>query len=521
MKRRTPEGAAAPTIPVWAKLISNSNWNFAAFAIAVLANFLTLPIVVHRIGIGQFGESGLVIAILAPLMLVGTVIGQACVRHIAPMLAEHRLDEARKVFASALALCLAGCSLVFLVLGVGGSLMLSRFVDGGSAETRDLRLICIVATAGWAAQQFFTIFLAVIAATQRYRLLALLNIASALCSMACLLLLTWLLPTALGFLLGTALGFFVTLTLSVAQTRRSASKLFPLARPDRASLGLVLSFGRWQAPAQLAGALAQQADRYLLGSTAALAIVGQLNVATRLQEVVYMGVLKISEVLFPHFSASASRPLTEQAPVYFASTWLINALAAAALAPLIPLGDALVTLWVGPDAAGAAGPILRTLATAGIVGSGMNVFQHFALGHGHTRLIAHMTLVHCVIVLVSSAALILTLGPLAAGAGFLVANVIRLLWATSATPRLTGAAMTLGGVAWTTLPPLAAGLLVGWAPWPTPAGRIASWPLFVLAYIGLAVFALAVSAGISMLDARPRLLIMRMSSGARAHFSKR
>lgn len=521
MKLRTPGGAAAPPVPAWAKLLSNSNWNFAAFAIAVLANFLTLPVVVHRIGIAQFGESGLVIAILAPLMLVGTVIGQACVRHIAPMLAEERLDEARKVFASALALCLAGCLLVFLVLGVGGSFMLSHFMEGGSAEMRDLRLICLVATAGWAAQQFFTIFLAVIAATQRYRLLALLNIVSALGSTACLLLLTWLQPTALGFLLGTALGFFVTLTLSVAQTRRCAPKLFPLTRPDRVSLGLVLSFGRWQAPAQLAGALAQQTDRYLLGSTTALAIVGQLNVATRLQEVVYMGVLKISEVLFPHFSASAARPPEEQAPVYFASTWLINALAAAALAPLIPLADALVTLWVGRDAAGAAGPILRTLATAGIIGSGMNVFSHFALGHGHTRFIAHMTLAHCVMVLVFSAVLILTLGPLAAGAGFLVANAIRLVWATAATRRLTGCVMNIGGVAWTTLPPLAAGLLAGWAPWPAQVGRAASWPMFSLTYVGLALFVLVASVGISLLDPRPRSLVMRMSAGARAHFSKR
>ena len=82
----------------WARLVCNSNWNFAAFAIVVLANFLTLPYVVHRIGMAQFGLGGLILAMLAPFMFVGTVIGQACVREIAPMLAERRTEAARQTF---------------------------------------------------------------------------------------------------------------------------------------------------------------------------------------------------------------------------------------------------------------------------------------------------------------------------------------------------------------------------------------------------------------------------------------
>jgi O-antigen/teichoic acid export membrane protein len=512
---------AAPAPSPWARLIRNSNWNFAAFAVAVLANFLTLPIVVHRIGIAQFGAGGLVIALLAPLMLVGTVIAQACVRELAPMFSEQRHDEARAMFSTALALCLAGCLLVFLVFGVGGSLFGARLVDTPVIARSALPLVCLTAAAGWVAQQLFAVFQAAIAATQRYRLLALLNVASALGAAACLVAATWLEPTVFGFLLGTALGYGITLGFSALQARRCAPALFPLARPRRVALGRLLDFGRWQGTSQLAGALALQADRYLLGATAALSMVGALNVATRLQEVVYMGVLKISEVLFPHFSVSAGKPLEEQAPLYLTSTWLINAIAAAALAPLIPLADAVVTLWVGPEAAVAGGPILRTLATAGIVGSGVNVFSYYALGHGHTRYVAQMSLVHCVVVAAASTALILLLGPLAAGAGFLVANVVRLAWVTADTPRLTGRTMGVLDAALTTLPPLAAGVLVGWAPWPAAASRAGSWAAVAAAYALIALAVILVAVALSTLGAHPRRLLVRVRDGMRTHFLKR
>lgn len=514
-----PDATLQPAL--WAKLVSNSNWNFAAFAAGVFANFLTLPYVVHRIGMAQFGSGGLILAVLAPLMLVGTVIGQACVRELAPMMAEQRFDAARVTFSTALALCLGGCLAVFLVFGLGGSLLMSRLMSAQTAAMPDLKAICLVAVAGWVAQQFFQVVQAAISATQQYRVLATLNGVSATTSALCLLLATWVAPTLLGFLGGTALGFGLTLLLSAIQLRRHVAAMFPLVRPRRADLWRILAFSRWQGSAQLAGAMALQTDRYLLGATAAMSTVGQFNVAIRLQEVVYMGVLKISEVLFPHFSASAAKPVEHQVPVFMASSWLINAIAAAALAPLIPLSGALITLWVGPDAAQAGAPMLRTLVTAGIVGSGMNVFTYFALGNGYTKHLGVMALVHSVTVAVCSTALILTWGPLAAGAGFLVANVMRLAWAIAVTPRLLGGAVRMAGVAKSTLPPIAAGLLIGWAPWPAAVVAVASWPGLAIGYASIVATVLLTAVLLSSLGAQSRALILRIGQGVRDHFLKR
>ncbi len=503
---------------IWSKLVTNSNWNFIAFVLVVAVNFLTLPIVVYRLGMAQFGLGGLVLAMLAPLMFVGVTIGQACVRELAPMLAEHSVEAARQMFSSALALCLCGCTIVFIVFGVGGSYLTQYFIGSVTGPPLHLQAACLTATLGWIAQQLLQVFQATITSTQKFRILAALNVVSAIASSSCLLVATWISPTVLGFLSGTALGFIITLLFTFLQSRRHAGVVFPLMRPKLADIQRILAFCRWQAPAQIAGGFALQADRYLLGAMASMSVLGQFNIAARLQEVVYMGVLKISEVLFPHFSASVDNPLEQQVSVFMVSSWLVNTVAAAALAPLIALSTAVITLWVDAEAAQNGAPILRTLVTAGIVGSGMNVLTYFAMSRGHTRQLGVMALAHSIAVGVCSTALILGLGPLAAGAGFLVANVLRLIWATVITPSIIGKRMPVSEVAQSTLPPLAAGLLVGWFIWPISA---ASWLAVSAnyAWIGIAVFIASLT--LSFLFAMPRTLMLSIYAGVRNNYSKR
>lgn len=503
----------------WTTLVSNSNWNFASFVVAVLANLLAIPFVVRNVGIAQFGAGGVILGLLAPFMVVGTVIGQACVRELSGLLSEGRIDDARRSFWSALWMCGLGCALVVMVAAFAGSFVVSHFLASGEVATNALRSLCLIAVSGWAAQQFVQVTQAAIAAAQRYRALATLNAASSVATAGCLIGASTWWPSVGGFLVGTAAGFVVTAGWSLWQVRRHAGFLFPATRPERAATDRILDFGRWQAVAQLAGAVALQTDRFVLGATSALSIVGQLNIATRLQEVVYMGVLKITEVLYPHFSASAARPVSERVPLLLTSSWLTNAVAAAALAPLIPLSTSLVSLWVGPEATPAGAPILRTLASAGIVGSGTNALTYFMLGQGYSGLMARVNLAHCGAVVAASITLLLWLGPLAAGAGFLVANVIRLCYLSWQLPAMTGKTMSALSMTRASMTPIAAGLILAWLPWPLPA--ISSWGSLALAYVLLALATAVAAVILSLCFSDARILVARIAGGLRQQFVER
>ncbi len=504
------------------RLVRNSNWNAAAFLVAVLVNFVTLPVVIARIGIDEFGAAGIFIGLFAPLMLVGTVVGQASIREVSASLARGQTEDARHVFWTALWVCAASCAIVVVLVAGTGAWVVAHFLGERDTSDEVLRRLCLIAAAGWSAQQVVNVLQAGITATQAFRVLALLNTASALLSAACLLATTAVWQTVDGFLMGTAIGFGVTACLSLFQVRRCAPMLFPAARLERRALGRIVAFGRWQAAAHLAGSVALQADRFVLGAVSRLHIVGQLNVATRLQEVVYMGVLKVTEVLFPHFAATADRPVHERLPLLVGSSWLTNALAAAALAPLVPLAASLIELWVGPDAVPAGAPILRTLATAGLVGSGTNALLYYMLSQGQSDVLARVNVMHALLVVLLSTALLLSAGPAMAGFGILVANVLRLTFLVAQMPSITGSTASVLSMARGTQTPIAAGLMLAWAPWPGFFSTASSWLGLGALYFLLAGATLlaCVLAGLTENGSR-RLLLGVADSLRRRHLRSR
>lgn len=504
----------------WTRLVSNSKWNIAAFFVAMLANFFALPVVIHQIGIAQFGVVGILVGMLAPLMLVGSVIGQACVRDLSAQLAQSRLEAARRTFWSGMWLCVIGCAIVVFVVGAGGAFIAKHFLGGATMSFGALQYMCLISVAGWCAQQFVSVLQAAITAMQSYRALAFLNAGTAIVSACCQMLATILWPRADGLLAGTTAGLVISAIWSFFQARRHAPAFFPVTKPDHESVLRILSFSRWQGVGQFTGSIALQTDRFVLGSISTLSILGQFNVATRLQEVVYMGVLKITEVLFPHFAATANRPVQESVQLLLASSWLTNAIAVAALAPLVPLSSSLICLWAGIDSVPTGGAIMRTLATAGLVGSGTNALLYFMLGQGHSETLARTNIAHCLVVIVASTGLLLVLGPLAAGAGFLFANTLRLLFLIWHIPAMTGCKQGTLAIARTTQTPILAGLIFAWAPWPTALTSVTSWPALAVAYAGFAGTAAIACMLASLAFIEPRSFLINFSAGLLRRFHK-
>jgi O-antigen/teichoic acid export membrane protein len=239
-----------------------------------------------------------------------------------------------------------------------------------------------------------------------------------------------------------------------------------------------------------------------------LAVVGQYNVAMRLQEVVHMGVLKMSEVLFPHFSVTASDPLEKRASFFVRASWVLNVISVAALAPLIPTATSLITLWVDPATAVIGAPILRTLASAGVIGSGVNVYIYFAMASGQTPRIALITFTHSLMLITFTVLLILQFGALAAGAGYVVANLVRLMIVTRFSSDYFSPALPPATVLKYTLPPLVGGLLCAWLPVGAQLPPATGWLTLALAYV-LAAATICVAALLATALTRAGRILIR------------
>ncbi len=497
------------------ELLSNSRWNLLAFSVALGCNFLLLPFVIRNIGLQAFGIAALILAVFAPFLLVGTVLGQATLRELAHRVAASELVESGRMFSAAIVLCVVGCFLSILLLLVFGASVGHLFGLTNQVD-RDWQVSFAVAAFGWVAQQFTFVLQSTVAATQRYASLAGIGIIAAMANVAAVAVAVVQFPTALGYLVGTSIGLLASLVIWWLLVRRGLPWLFPLRSPTRRDLTAIIDFGKWQGVSHFAGAIGLQMDRYVLGTLAPLAVVGQYNVAMRLQEVVHMAVLKAGEVLFPHFSATSSDAVERRASFFITVSWILNTVAACALAPLIPLAWDIIALWVDPTTADGAAPMLRTLAAAGVVGAGANVYFYHAMGTGQTARLALLTVVHAVTTVALTVVLIKLYGPAAAGLGFLIASALRLAFILPFSKQSFEGTVSLVTLIACTLPPLFIGLVVGAAWYRIGSPSATTWAELSACYAAMFCSVAIASIALTSVTGRGRLLVtdcLRMARG--------
>jgi O-antigen/teichoic acid export membrane protein len=167
--------------------------------------------------------------------------------------------------------------------------------------------------------------------------------------------------------------------------------------------------------AQGGGMIATQADRYLLGVLLPPEYVGFYVVAQRLEEAIYIGVLKVGEILFPFFSMLQKEAREHRVDLLLRSSWMLNLLAASVLGALVPAAGPVLDLWTGPSVAAEAELVLVTLSVAGILGCGVNAFVFYLLAEGRSRASAIISFVTAAFTLLTSALVLPAFGWRAAG----------------------------------------------------------------------------------------------------------
>jgi len=396
-------------------LLGNSAWNAIAFVVAVALNLVVLPFVVFRLGVAAFGVAGLVTACVAPALAFSSALTLSTTRELAQRLGPSERDDARRFFATAAMLALVAGGAIAVLFGLAGAPLarLGFHLSGPSGD--DLGLAFVLASAGWLCQCLSAVFLALFTARQDYRRVASISIISTVVATASMLLLIPRWPQASTFLGCQALGFATSLLLAFGWSRHVIGDW--LARPaiHRGALGKLVKLGGWQFAAQGGALIAGQADRYLLGALLPPQFVGFYTIAQRLEEAMYIGVLKVGEILFPFFSTLQKEADDRKADLLFRSSWILNVLAASALGGLIPVAGPLLHLWTGAEVAAEAQTVLVILSIAGILGSSTNVFAFYLLAQGRSSSNALISLLTGVFTLATSAIALPYFGWQAAG----------------------------------------------------------------------------------------------------------
>jgi O-antigen/teichoic acid export membrane protein len=411
-------------------LLGNSIWNASSFVVSVALNLLVLPFVLYRLGANAFGIASLVTACTAPALAFSNALALSTTRELAARLAVEDREEAKQMFATALFVGTGAGLAIAAVLGLlAPPLAVRVFHLEGSGV--DLTLAFLLGAGGWLCQCHSVVFVALFTARQDFSRVATTGLISVVVATIAIVVLVPLRPTVSTYLGCQALGLAAGLIASCMMSLRLAPGWIAGPTLHRPSLSALFSFGRWQFAAQALAVIATQADRYLLGMFLAPNFVGYYTIAQRLEEAIYIGILKVGEILFPFFTSLRKEASGRIAHLLFRSSWVLNVLGATALGALIPVAGHLLRAWAGSDVASETERLLVVLAAAGILGCASNVFAFYLLAEGRSRASASIAMATSAATVLASAVALPLLGWKAAGwsagAGML-AQFLMMIW---------------------------------------------------------------------------------------------
>ncbi len=492
-----------------AGLVSNSHWNLVAFGANLIAQFVTVPFILRWIGLDDFGMAAVVLAVCAPMSLVGAVLGQALIREISSRCAtDHRVLSA--CTTAAMRMCLLACIVYWLALVVIGPTIARPLIRVASSVSA-LWPALVIAASGSIAQQVALVLQSVSAARQDYRTIARVTLFTTMASSVTTLGFTWISPDMKGYLVGVSAGFLLVMLAWLHRWWDVIEWKHVFAIQKLKETGALMRFGKWQGVAQLAGVLGNQIDRYALGAMTPISVVGQYTVANRLQEAAYIGVIKAGEVLFPRFGAIASQDIAGRLEFFQAASWAVGMLSAIILVPMAILSTCVLTLWVGPAATTGADHMLFVLVLAGIIGSSSNVFTYYAMGIGRNAAVAGISVLFSMLTVMMTIALIAIYGSAAAGMGLLVASIVRVVASMSLTRRLFFPDVGRSELFISTALPMLVGVSIALGGQHIVTTRPDGWIGLAVYYLLLSLFVLAIGVLTTAMTQPGRKIVIRLA----------
>jgi len=398
----------------------------ASYAWSALLLVVSVPILVHGLGVSAYGVFALASLLLGYAALLDLGLTPAVVRAIAI----HALNPDQRPFSKIMGTAFS----LFLGLGLLGGLALLALaplaVDGilhlPPGLRADARFVLDLTAVGFAANLGLTLFTAVPQGLQRLDVYAgrtiFLSTLSAAAQIGAVKLGFGLRGVATGTLAVNLLG----LVLFLVVARRLLPGVDIRPRFDRWALRQLAGFGAMKFVSQLASLLTFQLDRVIVAAFLPIAQVTYYAVPVTITQKMALVQASFSTVFFP--AASEMHAVGDQVRLrrlYLSAQKLMLTLVLPLVVLLAVLSRPLLSAWLGPSFAAASAGILAALA----VGYGLTLLTGvpalIADATGHPHWTATAGVVYAVINLTLTIVLVPRFGAIGAAYAFLANSVVQ------------------------------------------------------------------------------------------------
>ena len=410
------------------KTIKNSILNIASFVIGLVVNFYLLRYIVTQIGVGSYGISALLLAIVAPLNLTNLGFGEATTKYVAEFIHTNRRKEAaayiRTTFFMNLSVGLIGFILFFFF---GGQIVMMAFKERIPPEQIDTIYTCMkIISFGWLFNQCSATFMGIPVALQQFRKVAIGNLVFVIATAIFTFAFLYNQLGLVGYTLATVCGQLAVLIYWYFTAKKALPEVSLSPKIDKDAWRNSFHYGGWQTLAQIGGILSEQATTYIMGTMLSIVSVGIYNVVLNIEKKIYMLVHKLSEVLFPMFSAISNDSEDRKANILIKSTWITTTVAVSLLVSVIPFAHPLILMWMkNMDIADQGEFVLQVICLGGAFGSATTAGYFFLLGIGKTQKITYISVLTGLVTVVSALIILPIYGLAGAGWSSLIAAMVQ------------------------------------------------------------------------------------------------
>jgi O-antigen/teichoic acid export membrane protein len=402
-------------------VLGNAAWNAFGTFFSIAITFLLAPLLIHRLGVDQWGLLLLVWSLAGVLGVANFGFGEATLRFVAHHHAAGDLAAVNRVLGAALTYYVAVCALITAVLWFGAPWVaqwIKAPTTSGDLVLWLIRLTAVLFSVGMISNAFRAVPMAM----HRYDISNKVGAIQGTVRSIGLLLLVLAGFNVLHLVVWEVVLACAVLAVQAHIARRMVPGLRRLPSMSLGGIREIIGYSLYSFATHVFLMAWREGPKLMLGTRLGTASVAHLGTPDSVSNRLHMIVVSAIETLVPRFSGDQDRAASKQ--LLMSATWAAMACGAVLYVPLALLMPDFLRLWISKDFAAAAGLVGQILTVSLVGPAGYAAIAALFRGIGKPEFVTGVMAAVALSVVTASLALAPVLGVVGVAWAYLLGTLV-------------------------------------------------------------------------------------------------
>lgn len=359
--------------------ISNAAYGIADYAAYPVGMLIVAPVVLHNLGVGQFGIWTLATAAASTGGIIASGFGDANIQHLASQRG-HRNEAAVIAAVRSMMAINLGLGVLLSILGwISSPIAASHMVVGDAPLQQSCLWSLRIASLLMTVRAMESVCISTQRAFERYGAAVRVTVLFRLTALAVSAGLTFVCHSVTALVVATGCITLAGFWLQLVHLKHLLATNSLMPTLDRDSVRSLFGFGVWSWLQAVAGVVFSQIDRLVLGASLGAGVVASYALCAQMAQPIFGLSASGLHFLFPYLSHRNSYPASSSTKRPLLAAFACNVIfVGICTVTLLLQGDRILRAWAGTTIAQSAAPVLTVIVWSSAL-LGLNVTATYAL----------------------------------------------------------------------------------------------------------------------------------------------